>query len=85
MIVHNSSSDQSTSPDAQGNLRTIPIQIDPILEKQIQTFRACALTDYLIGVENDGIHGSMVQKIGTLFFLMNSTTNPQYMLMNISL
>ena len=34
MIVHNSSSDESTSPDAQGNLRTIPIQIDPILEKQ---------------------------------------------------
>ena len=48
MIVHNSSSDQSTSPDAQGNLRTIPIQIDPILEKQRQTFRACALTDYLL-------------------------------------
>ena len=74
IIVHDSSDDESNLPDAQSNLRTIPVQIDPILEKQIQTFRACALTDYLIDVDNDGIYGSMVQQIGTLFSLMN----PQY-------
>ena len=59
IIVHDSS-DESTSPDAQGNLRAIPIQINPIFGKQIQTFRACALTDYLINIVNDGIYGSIV-------------------------
>ena len=54
MYLHNSSDDESTLPDEQGNLRTITN--DPILEKQIQTFRACTLTDYLIDVKNDGIY-----------------------------
>ena len=56
IIVYDSSDEESTVPDALGNLSNIPVQIDPILEKQIQTFRACALTDYLIDVFSNYIY-----------------------------